>query len=66
MTDNKLTKEQAERFWKMAYRFNDNIKMYMDVVYEEKKGVITDKEINDLENYRIDGCSNVIKNTLFG
>lgn len=66
MTDNKLTKEQAERFWKMAYRFNDNLKTYMDSVYEEKKGVITSKEINDLEIYRIDGWSNVIKNTLFG
>lgn len=66
MTDNKLTKEQAERFWKMAYRFNDNLKTYMDSVYEEKKGVITSKEINDLEIYRIDGWSNVIKNALFG
>ena len=62
MIDSKLTKEQAEKFWKMTYRLNDNIKTYMDSVYEEKNGEITEKEINDLENYKIDGWNGIVRN----
>jgi len=64
MIDSKLTKEQAEKFWKMAYRLNDNIKTYMDYVYEEKNGEITEKEINDLENYKIDGWNGIVRNVV--
>lgn len=61
MIEGKLTKEQADRFWKMAYRLNDNVKTYMDTVYKEKNGVITDKEISDLENYKIDGWNGIVR-----
>ena len=62
----KLTNKQAETFWKMAYNLNEGIKAYMDSVYEDKKGVITDKEINDLENYKIDGWNNIVKAIVLG
>lgn len=64
MVESKLTSKQAETVWKMAYRLNDNIKTYMDSVYEEKNGIITDKEINDLEDYKINGWNNIIRNVI--
>ena len=64
MIDSNLTKKQVERFWKMAYRLNDNIKTYMDSVYKEKKGEITEKEINDLENYKIDAWNGIVRNVV--
>ena len=60
MINSKLTNKQAEMFWKLAYNLNAGIKKYMDYVYEEKNGVITDKEINDLENYKINGWNNIV------
>lgn len=48
----------------MAYRLNDNVKTYMDSVYEEKNGIITNKEINDLEDYKINGWNNIIRNVI--
>lgn len=64
MINAKLTNKQAETIWKMAYRLNDNIKTYMDSVYEEKNGIITDKEINDLKNYKIKAWSGIIRSVI--
>ena len=64
MVDGKLTSKQAETVWKMAYRLNDNIKTYMDSVYEEKNGIITDKEINDLNDYKIKCWNNIIRTVI--
>ena len=60
MINSKLTNKQAEMFWKLAYNLNAGIKKYMDYKKKKKNGVITDKEINDLENYKINGWNNIV------
>lgn len=64
MVESKLTSKQAETIWKLAYNLNAGIKTYMDSVYEEKNGIITDKEINDLEDYKINGWNNIIRSVI--
>ena len=64
MIDTDLTKKQAERFWKMAYRLNDNIKTYMDEVHKQTNGLITNKEINGLLNYRINAWNGILRSVM--
>jgi hypothetical protein len=64
MIDTDLTEKQAERFWKMAYRLNDNIKTYMDEVHKQAKGLITNKEINKLLNYRINAWNGILRSVM--
>jgi hypothetical protein len=64
MVESKLTSKQAETIWKLAYNLNTSIKTYMDSVYEDKNGIITDKEINDLENYKINSWNNIIRSVI--
>ena len=59
--EKKLTDKQAKLFWKMSYRFADNIKTYMDEIYKDKKGEITENEICDLDDFKTKGWNNIIK-----
>lgn len=59
--ENKLTDKQAELFWKEAYRFADNVKIYMENVCDLENGKITDKHVRDLDEFRTKGWNNIIK-----
>jgi hypothetical protein len=48
----------------MAYRLNDNIKTYMDEVHKQTNGLITNKEINDLLNYRINAWNGILRSVM--
>lgn len=59
--ENKLTDKQAELFWKEAYRFADNVRIYMENVCDLENGKITDKHVRDLDDFRTKGWNNIIK-----
>lgn len=62
--ENNLSDKNFSRFWKMTYRFCDNIKIYMDFVYGNKNGKITSKEVDAVKDYIRKGFENIIKNTI--
>jgi hypothetical protein len=59
--ENRLTDKQAKLFWKEAYSFMDNVKIYMDNIYDLENGNITDKHVRDLDDFKTKGWSNIIK-----
>lgn len=59
--ENKLTDEQAKLFWKEAYRFMDNVKIYMENVCDLENGNITDKHVRDLDEFKTKGWNSIIK-----
>lgn len=59
--ENKLTDKQAGLFWKEAYKFADNVKIYMENVCDLENGKITDKHVRDLDDFRTKGWNNIIK-----
>lgn len=56
-----LRRKKMSNIWKMTYRFMDNIKTYMDNIYELKNGNITIKEYEEILGYIKKGLNNIIK-----
>ena len=61
MLKGELTEKQALNMWIMTYRFMDNVKTYMDTVYKEKVGNITDNETSKMMEYIRDGLNDIDK-----
>lgn len=64
MLKGELTEKQALNMWIMTYRFMDNVKTYMDTVYKEKVGNITDNETSKMMEYIRDGLNDIVKGVL--
>ena len=58
---NELTARQVSNMWKMTYRFMDNVKTYMDELYREKNGNITENGYIKVKNYIDTGLNNITK-----
>ena len=61
MEKNELTTRQISNMWKMTYRFMDNVKTYMDELYREKNGNITENDYVKVKNYIDNGLNNITK-----
>ena len=61
MEKNELTARQVSNMWKMTYRFMDNVKTYMDELYREKNGNITENGYIKVKNYIDTGLNNITK-----
>ena len=64
MLKGELTEKQALNMWIMTYRFMDNVKTYMDTVYKEKVGNITDNETSKMMEYIRDCLNDIVKGVL--
>ena len=61
MEKNELTTRQISNMWKMTYRFMDNVKTYMDELYREKNGNITENDYMKVKGYIDTGLNNITK-----
>ena len=61
MENNELTTRQISNMWKVTYRFMDNVKTYMDELYREKNGNITENDYIKVKNYIDNGLNNITK-----
>lgn len=64
MEKNELTARQVSNMWKMTYRFMDNVKTYMDELYKEKNGNITENDYIKVKDYIGTGLNNITKNII--
>ena len=61
MEKSELTARQVSNMWKMTYRFMDNVKTYMDELYREKNGNITENDYIKVKKYINTGLNNITK-----
>lgn len=61
MEKNKLTPRQISNMWKMTYNFMNNVKTYMDELYREKNGNITENDFMKVKKYINTGLNNITK-----
>ena len=61
MEKNKLTPRQISNMWKMTYNFMNNVKTYMDELYREKNGNITENDYIKVKKYINTGLNNITK-----
>lgn len=61
MEDNELTPRQVSNIWKMTYNFMNNVKTYMDELYKEKSGNITENDYMKVKDYIDTGLNNITK-----
>jgi hypothetical protein len=61
MEKNKLTPRQISNMWKMTYNFMNNVKTYMDELYREKNGNITENDYIKVKDYIDTGLNNITK-----
>lgn len=61
MEENELTPRQVSNMWKMTYNFMNNVKTYMDELYKEKNGNITENDYMKVKDYIDTGLNNITK-----
>ena len=61
MEENELTPRQVSNMWKMTYNFMNNVKTYMDELYKEKNGNITENDYMKVKGYIDTGLNNITK-----
>jgi hypothetical protein len=61
MEKNELTPRQISNMWKMTYNFMRNVKTYMDELYKEKNGNITENDYIKVKDYIDNGLNNITK-----
>ena len=61
MEKNELTTRQISNMWKMTYNFMNNVKTYMDELYKEKNGNITENDFMKVKKYIDTGLNNITK-----
>jgi hypothetical protein len=61
MEKNELTPRQISNMWKMTYNFMNNVKTYMDELYKEKNGNITENDFMKVKKYIDTGLNNITK-----
>jgi len=61
MEKNELTPRQISNMWKMTYNFMNNVKTYMDELYREKNGNITENDYIKVKDYIDTGLNNITK-----
>lgn len=61
MEKNELTTRQISNMWKMTYNFMNNVKTYMDELYREKNGNITENDYIKVKDYIDTGLNNITK-----
>jgi hypothetical protein len=59
-----LVKRRSVNAWKMIYKLMDNVNMSMETTFRDKKGSVTNKDVDNIIDYIYNSLQNITKNAL--